>query len=269
MRIKKAKLNNQLSPKVNNSISNNSIKNKSDFSFDDCGIRIIGKRKIKEKEAKKENDNTNSFLLIYQNKNKNFEEKKKMKFLSPQNSIKYPIIYSNNNNNVQNNVVFGDKNMNISLNKNKLKKLKLKNCLSLLSSKINISNHNIKNQDLMKTQKNSIINNYDCLIYDSINSDRDETKSNLYQRKNEISPIKGSYKYNMKMKRYKSQFITGNNIEYFNKKTSIMYILKPHYKFTKKINSTKSYINKQKKLGKLKLNILKECNNSNNNNNNL
>jgi hypothetical protein len=266
MRIKKAKLNNQLSPNVNNSISNNSIKNKSDFSFDDCGIRIIGKRKTKEKEAKKEKDNTNSFLLIYQNKNKYFEEKKKMKFLSPQNSIKYPIINTNNNNNFYNNVVFGYKNMNISLNKNKIKKLKLKNCLSLLSSKINKSSHKIKNQDLMKTQKNSIINNYDCLIYDSINSDRDETKSNLYQRKNEISPIKGSYKYNMKMKRYKSQFITGNSNEYFNKKTSILYILKPHYKFTKKIYSTKSYINKQKKLGKLKLNIIKDCHNSNNNN---
>ena len=263
MRIKKAKLNNQLSPNVNNSISNNSIKNKSDFSFDDCGIRIIGKRKTKEKEAKKEKDNTNSFLLIYQNKNKYFEEKKKMKFLSPQNSIKYPIINTNNNNNFYNNVVFGYKNMNISLNKNKIKKLKLKNCLSLL----NKSSHKLKNQDLMKTQKNSIINNYDCLIYDSINSDRDETKSNLYQRKNEISPIKGSYKYNMKMKRYKSQFITGNSNEYFNKKTSILYILKPHYKFTKKIYSTKSYINKQKKLGKLKLNIHKECNNSNNNHN--
>ena len=50
-----------------------------------------------------------------------------MKFLSPQNSIKYPIINSNNNN-FYNNIIFGYKNLNISLNKNKLKKLKLKNC---------------------------------------------------------------------------------------------------------------------------------------------
>ena len=62
----------------------------------------------------------------------------------------------------------------------------------------------------------------------------------------------------MKMKRYKSQFITGNSNECFNKKASIMYILKPHYKFTKKIYSNKSYINKPKKFGKLKINILKE-----------
>ena len=156
--------------------------------------------------------------------------------------------------------------MNITLNKNKIKKLKLKNCLSLLSSNINISSHKTNNQELLKTQKNSKINNYDCLIYDSMNSDRDETKSNLYYRKYEISPMKGSYKFNMKMKRYKSQFITGNNNEYFNKKTSIMYILKPNYKYTKKIYSNKLNINRPKKLAKLKLNIFKECSNSNNNN---
>lgn len=262
-RIKKTKLNNQVPPSINHSLSNNSLHNSNDFSFDDCGINIIDKRKIKEKGEKREIDNTNSSLLVYPNQKIYLEEKKKMKFFSPQNSIKYPKIYSNNNNNFYNNVVFGYKNMNIILNKNKLKKLKLKNCLSLLSSN---SCHKTINQKLLKTQKNSIINNYDCLIYDSMNSDRDEEKSNLYQRKNEISPIKGSYKYNMKMKRYKSQFITGNNNEHFNKKTSIMYILKPHYKFTKKIYSNKSYINKQNKLGKLKLNILKECNNSDNNN---
>jgi len=264
-RIKKAKLNNQVPPNNNNSISNNSLKIKNDFSFDD--LRIIEKRKIKEKGGKKEIDKTDSSLLIYPNQNKYFEEKKKIKFLSPQNSIKYPKIISNNNNNFYNNVVFGYKNMNITLNKNKIKKLKLKNYLSLISSKVNANSYKLNIKDLLKTQNSSIINNYDCLIYDSMNSDRDESKSYLYQRKNEISPIKGSYKYNMKMKRYKSQFITGNNNEYFNKKTSIMYILKPHYKFTKKIYSNKSFINKPKKLGKLKLNIFKECNNSNNNKN--
>ena len=267
-RIKKAKLNNQVSYINNNSISNNSLKNNIDFSFDDCGIGIIGKRKIKEKGEKKEIEKTNSFVLKNTNQNKYFEDKKKIKFFSPQNRIKYPKINSNNNNNnnFYNNVVFGYKNMNITLNKNKIKKLKLKNCLSLLSSNINISSHKTNNQELLKTQKNSKINNYDCLIYDSMNSDRDETKSNLYYRKYEISPMKGSYKFNMKMKRYKSQFITGNNNEYFNKKTSIMYILKPHYKYTKKIYSNKLNINRPKKLAKLKLNIFKECSNSNNNN---
>ena len=257
-RIKKAKLNNHIPPTINNSISNNSLKNKNDFSFDDCGIKIIEKIKFKEKGDRKEKDNTNSSLLIYQKKNKDFEEKKKIKFFSPQNKIKYPKINSNNNFNFYNNVVFGYKNMNITLNKNKLKKLKLKNCLSLIPTNLNLNNQKKINQDLLKTQKSSIINNYDCLIYDSINSDRDETKSNLYKKKYEISPIKGSYKYNMKMKRYKSQFITGNSNECFNKKASIMYILKPHYKFTKKIYSNKSYINKPKKFGKLKINILKE-----------
>ena len=196
-----------------------------DFFFNDNSINPSEKKGVI--------NHTHSSSLIYFDEKKIFENKKKKIHFSHKEVTNYPKI--NLNKNYYNNVVFGYKNMNIILNKKKLKKLKLKNYLSILPNTPNksINDHNLIKQDSNRNHFKSFINKYDCLIYDNIYNDEEIKNNNNY--KNEKSPLKGLYKYNKKMKNYKSQSIINSDNENYIKKTSFMYLLKPNYKLTKKI----------------------------------
>ena len=234
LKNKKLKLN-SISKSINKYfLSSENRKNKlNDLSFSESSLNSLDK-----KESLNKSNSSSSIIIKENNLNK-----KSINFYSPKKEIlNFPNI--NLINRFYNNVSFGYQNKHVTLNKIKLKKINLK-YLSLIPFSTNIKSQKIKKQKFLENKKySSIFNKYDCLIYANINKE-DEKLNYLY------SPKKDSPRYNkMKMKKYKSQFITACEDDKYNKKVPLMYLLKPNYKLTKKYNL--SNINNKEKINDIK-----------------